>query len=582
MFAIHTRDQMRQDIKRLSALATVLVSAILLLAYRSARVLILALLPVLTGIVGGIAAVSLGFGFVHGITLGFGVTLIGEAVDYAIYLFTQTEFGGAPEATLRKIWPTLVLGMLTSVCGFSAMLFSGFTGFAQLGLFTIVGLLIALAVTRWVLPALLPDRSPFRGATLFAIPLLALMRHARAGRAVILVLSVGAVLALVLHPGRYWEDQLSSMSPLSAADKQTDDRLRRETGAPDVRFFLAAQSADRDIALAASERIAAELTPLVAAGTLTGFDFPGSWLPSEATQRARQAALPDAPVLASNLAQALVGTAFREDVFAPFLADVAAAAHGPLLTRRDLNGTSLALRLDSLLFQGSHGWTALVPLRGVADPALVAGRIAGFREPDVMFLDLRTESDELLAAYLHEALTLSLVGGLVIVVLLAVCLRKPMRIAAVVLPLAAAVICTAAVLLISGGTLSIFNLFGLLLVVAVGSNYCLFFERRGRSRVEPDARSDRGGSRVVPSPDRHGPAPSDRHDPRGAGPRMVASLVLANLCTVIGFGILSFSRFPVLHGIGATVAIGAFLCLVFGAILNAQPSHAVDHAWGPR
>ena len=60
--------------------------------------------------------------------------------------------------------------MLTSVCGFSAMLLSSFTGFAQLGLFTIVGLLVALAVTRWVLPALLPRgrrfaarrSSPFR------------------------------------------------------------------------------------------------------------------------------------------------------------------------------------------------------------------------------------------------------------------------------------------------------------------------------------------------------------------------------------------------------------------------------------
>jgi hypothetical protein len=55
----------------------------------------------------------------------------------------------------------------------------------------------------------------------------------------------------------------------------------------------------------------------------------------------------------------------------------------------------------------------------------------------------------------------------------------------------------------------------------------------------------------------------------GTRERMVASLMLANLCTVIGFGILSFSRFPVLHGIGVTVAIGAFLCLLFGAILNA-------------
>jgi hypothetical protein len=137
----------------------------------------------------------------------------------------------------------------------------------------------------------------------------------------------------------------------------------------------------------------------------------------------------------------------------------------------------------------------------------------------------------------HEALTLSLFGCLAIVALLSVTLRSPRRIAAVCLPLAAAVVCTAAALLAGNDVLSIFNLFGLLLVVAVGSNYCLFFERQ-----------DPG-------------APSRE--------RMVASLMLANLCTVIGFGILSFSRFPVLNGIGSTVAIGALLCLLFGAILNA-------------
>ncbi|MGT2490864.1 hypothetical protein ACU4GD_10890 [Cupriavidus basilensis] len=29
-------------------------------------------------------------GMVHGLTLGFGTTLIGEAVDYSIYLFVQS------------------------------------------------------------------------------------------------------------------------------------------------------------------------------------------------------------------------------------------------------------------------------------------------------------------------------------------------------------------------------------------------------------------------------------------------------------------------------------------------------------
>ena len=64
----------------------------------------------------------------------------------------------------------------------------------------------------------------------------------------------------------------------------------------------------------------------------------------------------------------------------------------------------------------------------------------------------------------------------------------------------------------------------------------------------------------------------------GTTPRIIASLVLADLCTVIGFGILSFSAIPVLHGIGLTVAIGACLSLLLGAILSARPGHW----WTPR
>ncbi len=551
VFAVRTRANMKQDVRRLSLIATALIATVLLLAYRSAGALVLALLPVLSGVIGGVAVVSLGFGFVHGITLGFGVTLIGEAVDYAIYLFTQTEPGTAPATTLNRIGPTLRLGMLTSVCGFSAMLFSSFTGFAQLGLFTIAGLLIALGVTIWVLPALLPVRSRFRGATVFAVPLIAVMRRPRLPRFAVLGLALAAGVALAMHPGRYWESELSSMSPLPDAERHLDEQLRRETGAPDVRFFLVIDAADGEHVLAASERIAAHLDRLVMAGMIAGFDYPGRWLPAQATQSARRAALPTAAVLTENLARAASGTAFREDVFAPFLADVAASAQRPFLQRRDLDGTTLALRIDSLLLPGPERWTALLPLRGVMDPAVVAREIGRFSEPGLLFLDLRTESDRLLDAYLREALTLSLVGCGVILALLAFSLRSGKRIAAVTLPLAAAVICTAALLLVTGGVLSIFNLFGLLLVVAVGSNYCLFFERQNTDAPPGQ------------SPTSHSPS----------GQNIVASIMLANFCTVIGFGILSFSGFPVLHGIGITVAIGAFLCLLFGAVVNA-PSPA--------
>ncbi len=45
--------------------------------------------------------------------------------------------------------------------------------------------------------------------------------------------------------------------------------------------------------------------------------------------------------------------------------------------------------------------------------------------------------------------------------------------------------------------------------------------------------------------------------------------MLANLCTVAAYGVLSLSSIPVLHDIGETVALGTFLCLLFGAAFAA-------------
>ena len=114
------------------------------------------MLPVATGVLAGIAAVSLGFGKVHGLTLAFGTTLIGEAVDYAIYYLIQVRKAsnnGGAQAWVQAHWPTVRLGLLTSLCGFAALVFSGFPGLAQLGVFSIAGLIAAALTTRFVLPS---------------------------------------------------------------------------------------------------------------------------------------------------------------------------------------------------------------------------------------------------------------------------------------------------------------------------------------------------------------------------------------------------------------------------------------------
>ncbi len=101
VFAVLSRETIRGDVRRLSAIATVIVAGMLLLAFRSLAVLGLAFVPVATGALAGVAAVAIAFGTVHGITLGFGVVLIGEAIDYAIYFFAQRSPRGAAGGLVR-------------------------------------------------------------------------------------------------------------------------------------------------------------------------------------------------------------------------------------------------------------------------------------------------------------------------------------------------------------------------------------------------------------------------------------------------------------------------------------------------
>ena len=543
VFSVISRERIRTDAWRLSLIATVLIATMLIALYRSVRVLGLGLLPVASGALAGVAAVSLGFGSVHGITLAFGVTLIGEAVDYAIYLFTQNAPGAAAEATFGRIWPTLRLGLLTSVCGFSAMLFSGFAGLAQLGLFSIAGLIAAAAVTRWVLPALLPRGFAVTAVALFAPKAMALVRAARRLRNPTLGLLAVAFGFLLVRPEPLWSGSLTSVSPISPREQALDQQLRQDVGAPDVRYLVVVHAPDEQAALRAAEVAALALRDSVAKGWLQGFDSPAAYLPSEATQRARQAALPAAETLRQNLRAAQRGLPFRANAFDPFVRDVSAAAAMPLLERASLEGTSLALRLDSLLVKRQSGWAAMLPLRGVSDAGAIAARIAG--PSNAILLDLRQEFDELYRGYLREAVLNSLLGAGAILALLCAALRSPRRVFDVLAPLAAAAVGTCALLALSGQQLSIFHLVGLVLVVAVGSNYSLFFDREAPSSQDRD--------------------------------RVVVSLLFASVTTVIGFGLLAFSSVPVLRAIGSTVGIGAAMALVFSAIMG-RP-HQTEEAY---
>jgi predicted exporter len=411
------------------------------------------------------------------------------------------------------------------------------------------GLLVAAAVTRFVLPHVLPKNFRLRDVTPLGERIARVCAPLSRLRGLLAGLALAAIAVLLLHPGALWNRELSALSPISAADLALDLSLRNDLGAPDAGYVVMVKGETLEATLQTAEQVGQRLQNLVDSGNiggLGGFESPARYLPSQSLQRARQSALPERAQLTENLRSALAELPLQPARLNGFVDAIEAARRQSLLSIDSLSGSSLGLAVNSLLLQQASGWSAMLPLRSATsgshvvtlDPQVVRQALAETQLSNVLFVDTKGETDRLYSAYLNEAIQLSLLGLGTIVLLLAFALRSPLRVLRVLLPLALAVLIVMAGLALAGQKMTILHLVGLLLIVAVGSNYALFF--------------DRG------------------HDRSGPSPRTLASLLFANLTTVAGFGILAFSTVPVLQAIGSTVGPGAILALLFSAMLAEQ------------
>jgi len=541
LFAVKSRATIKSEVSRLSAIGTLAIIAVLFFVYRSLRLLTLGLLPVLSGALAGVVAVSLAYGTVFGITVGFGSALIGEAVDYSIYYFVQSGRSGIAAWTTR-FWPTIRLGVLTSVCGFGALLFSGFPGLTQLGLYALTGIATAAIVTRFVLPRVADSGAAPRDLSRLGSALQNAMAVLRRLRWPTLAVALAATAYLALHHDRLWSPNLSVLSSVSRADAELDAALRADLGTSDSRFMVVVRGADREAALQAAERAGQALDRLLANGSIDGYDSPARFLPSTAAQATRRASLPATDELRPRLQTALADSPLAASKLEGFIADIAAARQAPDIDRASLDGSGLGLAVDALLLQRPNGWSAVLPLRlPVGDPAIASSAVRqALAGSGALVIDLKGEFNQLYNDYLHEAVLLALAGLATIVALLAVTLRSPRRLAAVLLPLVLAVLLVIAALHLGGERLHLLHLVGMLLIVAVGSNYALFFDRAA-GQLEPDT---------------------------------LASMAVANLTTAIGFGTLGLSQVPVLHAIGVTVGPGAVLALLLAAMFVPRETSA--------
>ncbi len=534
-YAVASREKIQQASRILSVAATILILLLFWFAYRSIRLIVLVGLPLISAISFAMLVTNAVFGQVHGITLVFGITLLGVCIDYPVHFFSHLQQQQTALQVIRKIWPTLQLSVVTTSLGYLAFWGTDFTGLSQLAVFTVTGLLSAVAVTRWVLPAwigtgyvavipgwlpLLPQKP---GGNTPYYPLLPVL------------LSMLALSAFFWRDA-VWEQDVSALSPIPAEARQTDRRLRQALGAPDVNHLFVLADRDAEKLLQRIESIKQKLQILQAEGLIGRIYAATDILPSRAMQERRKRQLPPPAVLQKNLATALQGLPFRPAFFQPFLQDVAASRSLEPLSVEFMMQTPLAEQLRSNFFWRKGKWISIVRLAGVSDAGALERWLESHPAVGKYYLNLHKATGSIVDNYRREALQRIVWGALIISLFLLITIGSLKKGAGILLPVVLAVILSLGVQLFAGTKLNLFHLLSLLLVAGIGLDYSLFF-----------ARHTQGARERLQS--LHG-------------------VMIGAASTIIAFGLLALSGIPVLVAIGQTVALGVLACFILTLLMS--------------
>jgi len=515
LYAANGQQQATREMTWVGGGATVGILLLLLLAFRRWRVL-LAFVPVLVGMLfGAVACVAL-FGHMHVMTLVLGSSLIGVAVDYPLHYLSKSwslkPWRSWP--ALRLTLSGLTLSLVTSAIGYLALAWTPFPALTQIAVFSAAGLFGAYLSAVCLLPALLnnlelrPAQWPLQLAERLVTLRERLLERVRTPvlLALLIAFCAGGLMQLQSKNDiRQW---------VGAPQQLTDEAqtIARITGyQPTSQFFLV-RAANQEQLLERQAALSERLQQLVNLDKLQGY-LALDQLVSPPTQQERVRAalnqLPQhwQPLLDLGVPLAALQAELQQLQTVP-AEDIDAALAGPL------GEPYRTLWLGPT----DDGVAAITSLQGLNNPALL--RVQALDLPGVRLVDRLGELNEVFAATQISAAELKLASCVLIVLVLMLPFGIGGALRIVTLPLLAA-LCSLASLGWLGQPLTLFSLFGLLLVTAISVDYAILM----REQV--------GGAAVS-----------------------LLGTLLAAVTTWLSFGLLAVSSTPAVSNFGLSVSLG--------------------------
>ena len=522
LYAASGQQQATREITWVGGGATVGILLLLLLAFRRWRVL-LAFVPVLVGMLFGAVACVAFFGSMHVMTLVLGSSLIGVAVDYPLHYLSKSwslkPWRSWP--ALRLTLPGLSLSLATSCIGYLALAFTPFPALTQIAIFSAAGLIGAYLSAVCLLPALLkgvelrPAQWPLNIAQTLLNVREALLKRLPTP-ALLGLLLVFCAIGLWHLTSKNDIRQWVGAPPGLMAEAQA---IARITGyQPTSQFFLVRADNEQQL-LERHTALSERLDQLVHMDKLQGYLALNQLVGLPSEQQHVRVALDQLP----QHWQPLLDLGVPETALQAELAQLKAL---PEQTIDDALRGPLAEPWRMLwLGKQEAGVAAMVSLQGLNNASLLRVQAEGL--PGVQLVDRLGDLNTVFAATQISAAELKLLSCVLIVLLLIAPFGFGGALRIVALPLLAA-LCSLASLGWLGQPLTLFSLFGLLLVTAISVDYAILM------------REQIGGAAVS-----------------------LLGTLLAALTTWLSFGLLAVSSTPAVSNFGLAVSLG----LVFSFIL---------------
>ncbi|MBT1445297.1 MMPL family transporter [Shewanella sp. JM162201] len=547
--ALEATQSAKAEVSLIGSLSLAGVVLLVLLSFRSLMPLLLASLTLASAMLSASLFTILIFGKLHLLTLVFGTSLIGIAIDYSFHFYAE-RIGRDERAgqTLSRILPALTLALTTSVLAYMALGFTPFPGMQQVAAFCGGGLIGAYLTLYLAYPALAGSRiqgssSAIKLASRFLSPFEATGPKALAAAGMLILIVSAAGLGKLQT-----RDDIRSLQQGSDALMAEEAKVRTLlSGGVDNQFLLVRAESMQ----ALLERLEA-LSPVLAKAEkdklLQSHVSLANYLPSRVRQLENHNL--QQQIYGPRLGEILARLGLEPELEAKLQAKYQAGAQAPIEADAFF-ATALGASLEPLLLEPTgtdakaqakpQEWGAVVLLGGIQNLAALNQVVATL--PGVTLVDKVGDISKLMGEYRQTTLWLLALALLIAFGVFA--LRHPWKLAAAMVAVpAVAALLSLSLLGLLGSPLTLFHALALLLVFGIGIDYCLFFAR------EVNIKQD------------------EAHHSADDGQRVMLAVLLSAASTTLAFGLLALSNTPAIHYFGLTLALGIGFTLLLSPLIH--------------